>query len=731
MSQPWRWSFREPQVEAAHTVVYGPEVNYVLPEHINARDTKAVVIKAPMGCGKTVALTSYINSLPSTARVIVITPRQSFARTTCDEFNRLCGGKVPFQCYLNLTQKGIKVRDCPRIFVQFESLHILRDANNVLEAFDVVVMDESESVLTQSVTIETNRERIVANQLVCTELLLKCKRCFLMDAFLSERSFRVVKSLGLSYTYHLYQKRPVERKALQYDTAVKCKPYKKAQQVRDCERFLGALMGDLQAGARIYAFFSSLRVLQRFEGSIREKLPLKKLLIYSSAVKTSLEDIRERWANVDLVMTTSTITVGCNFDVPDCFNKIYIYAGACAENLVRDMFQSHMRVRHLLDQQMNYLVNPIANGRQLFQTREQLIERESKKCTQLKLQYQQAGQQWYETAELWRELQIDSLEESNHSVRCIGEMFEYYLRECNYTSELPNPESLVEEALEDAEEVPRFEYSSVPRLTVKDLKTLLSQRTSHDPTVPKLTDLQKASIERYYFEGSTREDLTEEREAKLWDVYQKMGRERFNNARYEMGLTQQLTTLDELVGEKRGDMWNDGFQLRVVAVRRLCEKLGFRNTLEEQKISRGKFEACIAHPDFKRLKDEAYEAFKLTDRSEEGKQKEGGHVRAAQQSAKCILEAWDGTILKFDPTRRRVWMGEGANRKQVSVQGLILEPLDSGFARDVLGRNVREKERERLARWNDKHDEEVEFEQLGPVNVDGKEERIAGPEELL
>jgi hypothetical protein len=38
-----------------------------------------------------------------------------------------------------------------------------------------------------------------------------------------------------------------------------------------------------------------------------------------------------------LVITTSTITVGCNFDVKDHFDKIYCHVGAESRNFVTEL----------------------------------------------------------------------------------------------------------------------------------------------------------------------------------------------------------------------------------------------------------------------------------------------------------------------------------------------------------------------------------------------------------
>ena len=54
-----------------------------------------------------------------------------------------------------------------------------------------------------------------------------------------------------------------------------------------------------------------------------------------------LLNVNEKWLELDLLVYTSSITVGVNFDTSH-FDELFIYS-SCKSGNVRDIFQSSMR----------------------------------------------------------------------------------------------------------------------------------------------------------------------------------------------------------------------------------------------------------------------------------------------------------------------------------------------------------------------------------------------------
>jgi hypothetical protein len=71
----------------------------------------------------------------------------------------------------------------------------------------------------------------------------------------------------------------------------------------------------------------------------------------------TLSNVRESWSSVQLLMYTSAISVGINYDFPEVpFEKLFVYAGAGGP-CVRDLFQSTLRCRTIKSNTMEYIIN--------------------------------------------------------------------------------------------------------------------------------------------------------------------------------------------------------------------------------------------------------------------------------------------------------------------------------------------------------------------------------------
>lgn len=71
-----------------------------------------------------------------------------------------------------------------------------------------------------------------------------------------------------------------------------------------------------------------------------------------------LGQVQQKWSDpyIRMVIYTTKITVGISFDVPNIFNSIYIY-GSVNCPIIRDLMQSHFRVRHTIDNTIYVAMN--------------------------------------------------------------------------------------------------------------------------------------------------------------------------------------------------------------------------------------------------------------------------------------------------------------------------------------------------------------------------------------
>jgi len=121
-----------------------------------------LLIKSPMGTGKTKALVEYLNSnqVPKDARVIIISFCKSF---TSELLNNISCDFVNYQ-----TVDGII--DANKVIVQYESLRWL----NICDLDKtILILDESESILTQTKPLQTTESDNVFEHWINLDDLIK------------------------------------------------------------------------------------------------------------------------------------------------------------------------------------------------------------------------------------------------------------------------------------------------------------------------------------------------------------------------------------------------------------------------------------------------------------------------------------------------------------------------------------------------------------------------------
>ena len=697
-----RW--RPPRVgnEEAYTIVHDGGVRYCLLEHIKLRNTQAVILDAFMGSGKTVCSTSWINELPDTARVLVISARQSYARAACQEFNRRCNGK--FECYLSTERKLI---DCPRLFIQFESLHKIK-SGQFLEGFDVVIVDELESVMTQAVCQKTNKDAITQNQAVFLELLSCAGKVMMMDAFMTNRVTRLLNHLHMDYTYHEYKRLPVLRKAIRYHTVERGQAYKALDKKRDLDRFMGVLLERLEKGERVFMITTAKDKLEQFVKVVKQALPHKIVRAYHSDSTESLENVAVDW-KVDLVIATGVLTVGVDFN-EKWFHNVFIYASAASQNQGRDVFQGHMRVRQLINNELHFFVDPTQYKEcEPYMTREQIDVKEWAKIERQREIYGCVGRtKFMETNDFWYQIHLDSLVERNHSNCRLLDMFDYYLEKCNYEVSEARVDDDIEELIEEISGKVDHAYESIPNLNYPDMVRLKLQETSRDRTVARLTDLERGSLRKWSFDCTIPFALPEHRRAVLWSIYQKLGHPVWNNLRIELGLATGQLTWADIRAEGGNSMWNDGTEQRLVTMENIIRMFDLTNTVEEQRLTRSEVQERMKLPDYLELECYGRAAFGLRDQGDDDKPI---HKKVTLKRTKQFLEAcfkkWSGSTLISDKRERTQ-----VNGKRITTSGLTLKPVDMSLITDVLPRGVKQIEKNRANTFRMLNDEKLRKDEL-------------------
>lgn len=300
---------------------------------------KSIIANLPMGFGKTKDTIKYLQSCDS---FIWVTPRRSLARNT---YNRLESNGVECLNYLSLTSKHQKQRKIPqanKLIINTESLHYTD-----LAKYDVVVIDEIETVLNSWISFTTHGDNIQANWKRFKSIITHAKKVILLDAFTSNKTIRLIDSITKVPNRIVYgSKKPPPSRTM------------KLMNSNNLYTWIDAIVKDLNKGMKLFIFYPYKRQGEKYpsiegltaliKSQLKGKNKGKNILTYHAdndgIVNKTLEDVNTHWNDCCAVVTNSKITVGINFDRIG-FDKAYLSL-ACFSS-PRDVIQSSYRARNL------------------------------------------------------------------------------------------------------------------------------------------------------------------------------------------------------------------------------------------------------------------------------------------------------------------------------------------------------------------------------------------------
>lgn len=295
---------------------------------------KVITFNIGMGGGKTTTTLKYLKD-NNDKSFVWLAPRQTLVLNTSHrmktEFN------IDHTTHLDVGKNKLeKLKNVEKLIICNQSLHYIR------KNFKIVVIDEIETVLNSWRDEETHGENLEFNFNVFTSLLQNAEKIILLDAFTTTKTFNLLTDLniphGVLYTSNY---RPNKKTLVYYD---------------DNEKLVSQICEEIYNGKKLYIFYafkngtSSRKGIRDLDATIkgycmgRGKTDIKSILYYAeSEAKNQLGNINISWAESNYIITTSSITVGVNYEGTD-YDNIYLFCSGYA-NQPRDIIQSSMRIR--------------------------------------------------------------------------------------------------------------------------------------------------------------------------------------------------------------------------------------------------------------------------------------------------------------------------------------------------------------------------------------------------
>jgi hypothetical protein len=601
---------------------------YVRP--INLDDCETLLVRAPMGSGKSHGTKKFISDNPSIKRILMPTPRTTHATNSTSEYG------MGFQHYQECNADKIDYRTIPRLVVQIESLMKLKSG---FKPYDLLILDEIESLFRQLASNKTMSKKLHAIICILKDLIKNAKYVICTDAFLSARTIEIIKELRshtkirCEWNTHI----KVKRQAIKYDSF---------------SHLNAKALELLKNGKKIYYVLSSKKKADELKKTLETHLLGIKILIYTKTDgdRSTLNNIRNIWNQYDILITTSTITVGVNFDIP-YFDHVFIYCSSFGPP-VRDIFQSHMRVRELKENQMHYCIYSRPNCIQgaFIKSIEDMkinLDEHRRKITEFteKIAETYPIYTFFLEPEPWVDNNlVHCMFEANLTRHCVEEVFDGYLEICGYTKiKVSNKNILKSEKVEDKkfEDILNISYSEYKQIDENIKMCIVPQE-----------DYEKH--EKYKFVNQIIKKNIDENIQSIIYNHTRPNKTHLEHLRLEKNKTIGEVHNNEIYNSQYKSMCSfKGPKLSIIHW--LNSKLGISHSTEIKVIDSKHIEGLYS--EIMRAKQEIYYYFNFTDNSK-GKETE---LNQTVDVINRIYKHWSGSELKRRPKQRKTIKGKVDN----------------------------------------------------------------------
>ena len=395
-----------------------------------------------------------------------------------------------FVCYLD---KKKNIGDENALILQAESLHKIDN-----RVYDYVIIDECESVLNQMTSIGTHKEHLLRNFDILERLIRNARHTVFMDAFIGNRTRDFINSFKTEYLIEKYTSLPVKRT---FDVIDKF------------SNWVEEIVKDIKEGKKLYIFCTSKNKILTLLKPRLDMITDKEFLYYHTDSKFKLDNIKEDWTNISGgVITNSVITNGCNFDVKNVFDRIYIFANASSRNNVRDIIQSHMRVRHINDNHLRLCVDTKRNGISYLPVIKSHIDRNfriSELYHKYTLELYDKLPNYERLPVRFRELLINNTMEHNKSVMQLSEMMLIYLEKCGYTQIQLVKDDMIDENEEEPIMIDEDVEMTTDYNSIEDIDYTTMERLKYQAYKSRE---EKEQLSKFYFKLAIDFNKLEKRE---------------------------------------------------------------------------------------------------------------------------------------------------------------------------------------------------------------------------
>jgi hypothetical protein len=610
----------------------------------------SIILQSHLGTGKTLQImghsklniTGIINNFK---RVLFISGRKSFTSYALSELKHR---GIHFETYEN-NRKTLS--SCDKLFIQVESLWRLNDA---FQKYELIIVDESETILHQFHSTTTNKEHMIDNHIVFERLISSSDKVIASDAFVTDRTLNLFKELRnkertifIKNTFNPYSR-----------IATEIMPFTKDVRIPNTGVFIDKIIESIKAKKKIVIVWTSKTKGLAFAKTYLEPLTQEglKYKFYNGnstkAERAELGDVNKHWAELDVLMYTTSITVGISYNNPESiFDEIFLYASS-ASATPRDIAQALLRCRSIKSNKLTYVCDlrgQLPSIRGMEKITEYIHNKKER------LQAENPVITWTK-APLWAEYNYTFNENEIRTSRAeYRKVLHQYLSLSGYS--LENIGGVSEIKLESDNELDFDEIPSISPTEASEIQTKI-YKDEADP-------IDRLMIKKYRFLGALRKDLKPEIYEYIWSNFMIKKKEEIQ---FWNLVSEKHKTVEEILhieaSERYLVMTKKSVEQRIV-LEKILKILGIEHSQQHIIIKHEQFINMLES--IKELENEIRSAFSLRASRRESKEFLSKH---AQELLDNIFESWAGASFKtINEHSKRI------NNKLVRIFDYELSPV--------------------------------------------------------
>lgn len=294
------------------------------------RDFHVLNLKSPMDTGKTTLIEGLLRRSFEGKSVLMVTYRRTLSQSLASRF-----GDLGFVSYMDVNPEVLSDRQAyPRVICQMDSLPYLSSFDGELPVYDLIILDEVESLLCHF-SASTFTRPIMKSKMLLEMLRHASRGVITMDALWGVATWQFLNKGGLTQQLiHNVYKPPTRTFLFTNNEA----------------DWTASIIEDLTKGRNVVVCSLSIIHLDRLRVAVVESevLAEDEMLIYTSMSDSSMTDtlnnVQQAWS-VRLLMYSPSIEAGVDYNLPH-FHKMYCYI--CLHSTSpHGLYQMTGRVRQL------------------------------------------------------------------------------------------------------------------------------------------------------------------------------------------------------------------------------------------------------------------------------------------------------------------------------------------------------------------------------------------------